>query len=175
MRAAFSGWLLVLAALVSQTACVKPAPPVNVFKIGDKVQAGPLIYSILEADWHERLGTGEQARPAQRRFLVVHLNVTNSGAEVLSVPGLRLLDDDGRLLSETIDGRNVPSWLGLIRRLKPADTLDGNILFDVEPKSYKLRLDGESDAGQLTLVEMPLRFGLDTPQMPSALDAPVKQ
>jgi hypothetical protein len=133
--------------------------------MGERAQAGPLIYNVFEADWRAQLGEGPLARHPARRFLIVHLSVTNSGAEVISAPGLRLLDDAGQLYSETIDGQNVPSWLGLVRKLKPADTLEGNILFDVEPKSYKLKLDDDSDPDRKVLVEIPLRFGLENPSL----------
>jgi len=134
--------------------------------MGERAQAGPLIYNVFEADWRAQLGEGPLARHPARRFLIVRLSVTNSGAEVLSAPGLRLLDDAGHLYDETIDGQNVPSWLGLVRKMKPADTLEGNILFDVDPKSYKLKLDDDSDPDRKVLVEMPLRFGLENPSLP---------
>src|SRR5262245_52276934 len=126
-------------ATVTQIGCVKPPPATQVFRMGERAQVGPLIYNVFEADWKTQIGEGAQARMPMRRFLIVHLSVTNSGSEALSVPGLRLIDDAGHLYSESMDGQNVASWLGLIRKLKPADTLEGNILFDAEPKSYKLR------------------------------------
>ena len=167
MGNAFLTCLLLSGAMISQAACVKPPPQVQVFRMGERAQAGPLIYNVFEADWRPQLGEGPMARRPAHRFLIVHLSVTNSGAEVLSAPGLRLLDDDGHLYSETIDGQNVPSWLGLVRKLKPADTLEGNILFDVDPKSYKLKLDDDSDPDRKVLVEMPLRFGVENPSLPS--------
>src|SRR2546423_433842 len=108
--------------------------------MGERGQTRPLIYNVFEADWRPPIREGPQARVASKRFLIVHLSVTNSGAEVVSVPALRLVDESGNFYNESMDGQNVPSWWGLIRRLKPADTLEGNILFDVEIKSYKLKL-----------------------------------
>ena len=107
---------------------------VQVFGIGEKVQVGPLIYNVLEAEWSPQIGRGEQARLPARRFLTVHLSVTNSGAEPVAVPSFRIVDEAGHQYSESMDGQNVASWLGLIRSLKPVETLDGNILFDVEPE-----------------------------------------
>src|SRR5437870_2274780 len=124
MRAAFPSLLLLVLALASQTACVKPPPPVHVFRIGDRVPVGPLVYNILDADWRAQIGDGSQVRVPARRFLIVHLSVTNGGAETLSMPVLRLVDDTGHAYSESMDGMNVPSWLGLIRKLKPVDTLE---------------------------------------------------
>jgi len=173
VRIAFSAWLLITV-VVSQTACVKPEPSVRVYSMGERVQVGPLVYNVMEADWRPKMGEGEQARIPSHRFLTVHLSVTNGGGEALSIPSLKLLDDNGRTYDESIDGQNVPSWLGLIRKLKPVDTLEGNILFDVEPKSYKLKLNDDADAGQPALVEMPLRFELEKPVIPSALGTPAR-
>jgi hypothetical protein len=175
MRNVFSAWLLLCGAAATQTGCVKPAPPVHVYNIGERVQVGPLIYNVFEANWLPQLGEPMQARRPARRFLLVHLSVTNSGAEVLSVPALSLLDDAGYVHTETFDGRNVPAWWGLIRKVKPADTLEGNILFDVQPKSYNLKLDDNSDPEHRAMVEMPLRFGLEERSMPGALSTPGQQ
>jgi hypothetical protein len=98
---------------------------------------------------------GENQRVPERRFLILHLNVTNSSAETVSAPGLTLVDDSGQTFNEVV-GVDVPAQLGLVRTLKPADTLDGRIVFDVEPKSYKLKLD--DGLGKTALVELPLRF-----------------
>ena len=174
MRPAISSLLLISVALTSQTACVKPAPPVPLYRLGDKVQVGPLVYTVIEADWRTKLGEGAQARAPSRRFLIIHLSVTNGSSETLSIPGLRLIGDTGIVQSESMDGQNVPSWLGLIRKLKPVDTIEGNILFDVEPKSYKLKLDDDTNQGPAPLVELPLRFGLERPEVPSVLNPPVR-
>jgi hypothetical protein len=160
MRIAFPPGVLIPVVLSLQTACLKPTPPVNVFRMGDRVQIGPLIYNVFEADWRAKLG---ESRIPTHRFLIVHLSVTNSGAETVSVPALNLIDASGKLYTESIDGQSVPAWLGLIRKLKPVDTLEGNILFDVEAKSYNLKLDDDSDPTRRSVVEMPLRFGLESP------------
>jgi hypothetical protein len=173
MRPAFLSWLVISVVLTSQTACLKPTPPVSVFHMGDKVQAGPLVYTVMEADWRAKLGEEGQIRAPSHRFLIIHLSVTNGGSETLSVPGLKLIDDSGHVYDESMDGQGVRTWLGLIRKLKPVDTLEGNILFDVEPKSYKLKLDDDNQ-GPVSMVELPLQFGLERPSIPSALDSPVR-
>jgi hypothetical protein len=163
MRPAISSLLLISGVLTSQMACVKPAPRALVYRLGDKVQVGPLVYTIIDATWWAQLGEGAQARMPSRRFLIVRLSVTNGGSEPLSIPALRLADDTGAVYSESMDGQNVPSWLGLIRKLKPVDTIEGNILFDVDAKSYKLKLDDDTNPDHVAMVEMPLRFGLERP------------
>lgn len=166
--------MAIAVVLILQTACVKPAPPANVFHMGDKVQVGPLVFTVIEADWRAQLLEGAQIRAPSHRFLIIRLSVTNGGSETLSIPALKLMDDTGRVYAESLDGQAVPAWLGLIRKLKPVDTLEGNILFDVAPKSYKLKLDDDTNQGAAAMVELPLRFGLERPEVPSALEAPVR-
>jgi hypothetical protein len=174
MRIASLDWLVTAVALTSQTACVKPPPPVNVFRMGDRVQVGPLVYTIFEADWRAKLGEGGEVRLPAQRFLIVHLSVTNGSSEALSMPALSLVDDTGHAYTESMDGQNVSSWFGLSRKLKPVETREGRILFDVEPKSYKLKLDDDTNTGAVSMVEMPLRFDVEKPAIPSALESPVR-
>jgi hypothetical protein len=156
-----------LAALaVSQIACLPSAPPVSVFRVGDRVQVGPLFFNVLDSKWRAQIGEGAVARVPEHRFLIIRLAVTNSGAQEITLPNLTVVDQAGKVFDETMDGRAVPSWLGMIRKLKPADTLDGMILFDLEPKSYKLRLDDGS--GVLSsMVDLPLQFDAGEAAIPS--------
>jgi hypothetical protein len=146
--------------------------PVNVYRMGEKVQAGPFIYNIFETKWAEKLGEGPQARTPAHRFLIVRLSVVNSGAEAASVQPLKLVDESGGVHQESMDGQDVPHWLGIVRNLKPADTLEGNVVFDLEPKTYKLRLDDGVDSGKVQMVELPLQFEANKPLTPSPFETP---
>lgn len=170
MRIVALASLAIFAALSLQTACVKAPPPVPVFRMGENIQVGALIYNVFEAHWRVQMGEGVQPRAPDHRFLIVHLSVTNGGAEAAAVPALKLIDENRHVYGETMNGRNIPSWWGLIRNLKPAETREGNVVFDVEPKSYKLELDDDTDLSHAARVEMPLRFGLEYPMIPESLD-----
>lgn len=161
--------LLALPILATQTACLQPAAPVNVYRVGEKVQAGPLIYTVFEAKWRAQIGEGTEASTPARRFLVVHLSVVNSGAEPISVPQLDVTDGS-QTFTESMEAQGLPSWLGLIRTVKPANTLEGNVLFDLDPKSYKLKLENPSQPGALAMIELPLQFEAGESQMPSTLE-----
>jgi hypothetical protein len=174
MRRRFSGWPALFTLLASQAACIRPAPPVNVYLMGEKVQAGPMIYNIFETKWQGQIGEGPQARTPAHRFLILHLTVVNSSAEALSVPPLKLTDDAGRIYDESMEGQGIPLWLGMLRKLKPADTLEGNAVFDVEPKSYKLKLDDGSESGKVVMVDLPLQFDVNKPTSLDILEAPAK-
>ena len=147
--------------------CSKPPKPA-VYKMGERVEAGPLTYNVFEADWKTQIGSGVGASVPEHRFLVVHLSVTNGGAEAVSLPPLTLVDDSGQAYNEAAVAADVPALLGLVRSLKPVDTLDGRVLFDVEPKSYKLKLDDVSGSGKFAMVEMPLQFAPAETSLPGA-------
>lgn len=152
--------------LASQLACVKPAP-VNVYRMGDKVQVGPLIYNVFETKWLPQIGDGPEAKMPAHRFLILRLTVVNGGAETLSVPPFQLADAAGQIHQESMEGLGVSRWLGIARTVKPADTLDGSVVFDVEPKTYKLRLDDGSVSGGVQMVELPLQFEANKPVVPN--------
>ena len=135
--------------------------------MGDRVESGPLIYSVLEAEWRTQLEAGGQPQLPTHRFLLVHITVTNSGAETMSMPAMTIVDDGGQSYSEAATGADIPAPLGVARNLKPAETLDGRVLFDVEPKSYKLKLEDVSGSGKSALVDMPLQFS-SQPAIPGA-------
>ncbi len=163
--------LALLTLLAAQLACLKPAP-VNVFRMGDKVQVGPLIYNVFETKWLPQIGEGPEARTPAHRFLILHLTVVNGGAEPLSVQSFQLVDGSGQVYQESIEGKDVPHWLGIARTVKPADTLDGSVVFDVEPKTYKLRLDDGSGSGVVQMVELPLQFEANKSPVPNAFGTP---
>lgn len=169
MRNPAAFWLIATNVVMFGTGCGPSAPVVNTFRMGDKVQAGPLIYTVIEAEWKPELGSGDKVHVPSQRFLLVHLTATNSAAEPVSIPSLTLTDDNGQIHNEAVTTADVPSLWGLVRKLKPADTMEGYILFDVEPKSYKLKLEGGGGSSDVALVAMPLQFGLGKREMPSVL------
>jgi hypothetical protein len=171
MYSGFSGRFALVTLLAAQLACMKQAP-VNVYRMGDKVQVGPLIYNVFETKWLPQIGEGAEARTPAHRFLILHLTVVNSGAETLSVQPFQVVDDGGHAYPESIEGGGVAHWLGISRNLKPADSLDGSIVFDLEPKTYKLKLDDGADTGKVQMVELPLQFEANRPAMPNVFDSP---
>ena len=158
-------YTLVLTVLAIGTGCPKAPPPPQIYKIGERVQSGPLVYNVFEAQWKSQIGSGSSARIPARRFLAIHFNVTNSAPEPVAIPPLTLSDDSGRLFGEYLDGADIPNLLGLIRNVKPVETVDAVVLFDVEPRSYKLKLDDGSASGRIAMVEMPLQFEMGRPDV----------
>ena len=63
------------------------------------------------------------------------------------------------------NGDQVPSWIGFLRHIKPAETLQGNAVFDVPPKHYRLRVSDENDQ-KSEQIDIPLSFGVENPSLP---------
>ena len=141
-----------------QMACIKPSTPPKVFQMGEKVQSGPLIYNVFETKWLTQAGSPDQPRLPANRFLVVRFSAVNGGSEEVTLPSLALLTAGGESYNELMDVSGIPGWVGLLRSVKPAETLEGAIVFDVPPGSYRLRVGDGSDSATQALVDLPLRF-----------------
>ena len=142
-------------------------------KMGERVQVGPLIYSVLEADWKSTIGDPPEIKYPKNKFLIVRLTVTNSGASESGIPHMTLEDARGNSYPEGVDGQSIPEWLPVLRRVKPAETEQGRIYFDAPPASYRLRIMNDADSGQekIAFIEIPLQL---EPEAPASLPpAPV--
>jgi hypothetical protein len=151
-------WMLAIAAL-GYVGCGTKPTTVNV-KMGDTVPLGAVEHTVLGAEWRATLGEGASVRVPTRQFLVLRLAVTNKGADGQEVASLRLLAPDGTEFEELADGSSTPEWFGLVRRLNPGESRQGNVLFDAPKAVYQLKLtqhtmDGEE--ANVALVEIPIR------------------
>ncbi|MGE5645791.1 MAG: DUF4352 domain-containing protein [Acidobacteriota bacterium] len=128
------------------------------YRMGERVQAGPLIYTILDAEWLDQIGEPPNPRMPSNRFLVVRLSVTNSGVVASGVPPLAVIDTGGEAHEELNDAGGVSEWLGYLRSVKPADTLTGRVVFDVPAATYQLKVsnDAEPESAVTALVDIPL-------------------
>ena len=141
------------------------------YSLGEDVRVGSLSYHVIEAEWKSQLGEGMLSRSPQRNFLLVRLSVTNGGSQSVSVPQLSLENPSGESYSENMEGAGIPNWLGYIRSVAPAQTEEGNLLFDVPTNTYRLKLtdpdDPESKAAWY--INIPLTFN---PTGPDPLPIP---
>jgi len=129
--------------------------------MGERVQVGPLIYNVLHAEWSTQLGEGSEARMPKNRFLIVQLTVTNSGGGETSIPPVTLEDGRGGAYPEELNGTGVTNWLGLLRKLTPAQTEQGRIVFDAPSGAYRLRVtDDNPELGRekVALIDIPLHL-----------------
>jgi len=130
------------------------------YNLGDRVQLGPLVYHVIEAEWKSQLGEFPSLRMPERSFLIIRLSVTNGGGQTVMIPQAKLENSNGETFQELTDGAGLANWLGLLRNLKPAATERGELLFDVPANTYRLRLiqgdDPERD--RVSYVKIPLSF-----------------
>jgi len=160
-------WNAAVAAALLLTSCGKPRDKTaHVYELGSHAETGHLIYTVFETQWLPQIGTGDTARIPKNRFFLVRLTVVNSGSEELSVPNITLQDDQGNVVQEMAEGDGVAQWLGYIRNVKPADSISGNVVFDAEPKHYRVRLSDENGE-KPAQVDLPLNFTSETPQLPA--------
>ncbi len=157
------GLSLLAAALLSS--CAQKAEDVRTGHLGEKVQAGSLSYNAFDTQWLASLGEGANSRLPVNRFFLIRLNVVNGGRSDATVPTLTLLDDGGQSYNEMSNGDGVPNWMGIVRKVRPADSENGNIAFDVPPRHYRLRVGDESDE-RFAYVDIPLSFTIQTPAIP---------
>jgi hypothetical protein len=160
--------LLLLAALsvaggLLLTGCNRQNSVQINFQMGDRITAGPVVYNVIQTMWRTQLGDIFKARVPENRFLVITVSATNGGGRDVSVP-LLTLESDGKEYRELENGDGVNNWFGLIRTLSPAETRQGNVVFDVPLTSYRLRLTdgGEPGTEKFVWVDIPLRMDTDT-------------
>ncbi len=142
----------------------------KMYRMGERVQVGPLIYTVLDTEWLDQIDAPNPRMPHDR-FLAVRLTVTNSGVATSAIPPIFVSDRRGTSYPELTDAAGVPEWLGYIRTVKPADTLHGRVVFDVPAAEYQLKLsdDAEPENVKLATVDLPLQLGAPrVPILPTA-------
>jgi hypothetical protein len=130
----------------------------RVYQMGERVQVGNLIYTVLETAWLAELQGATTSRLPKNKFLRIQMTIFNSSNRELSVPMMGLEDPEGIESLELSDGDGVSEWLGILRHVNPSETLQGSALFDVKQGEYKLRVSdgGEPEKEITALVHIPL-------------------
>lgn len=135
----------------------KDASLIGTFRMGERVQAGPIVYTVLESEWKTALSEGGRA-PAHR-FLLLKVTLANGGARAVAVPGLRLRNSQGEEFPEQTEGlQDLPNWLGILRNLQPGQSESGYIVFDVPVAAYKLVVSDGGDIGseKIAWIDIPV-------------------
>lgn len=159
----------VLTALVS-TGCADKTAAAHTYQLGEKVTVGPLLYTVFETQWLTHTGTPPDEKVPQNRFFLVRVSIVNStGGEVLA-PTLSVEDDKGTTYPEVTSEIGAPQWIGLIRRIQPADSVAGNLVFDCPAGHYKLHVT-DPDGTKEALVDIPLTFTSETPDVPQPAES----
>ncbi len=77
----------------------------------------------------------------------------------------------GRTYPELTDGAGVEDWLGVFRKLKPAETVYGWILFDAPRADYHLRVTDDAfdpEDARIALIQVPVRLESGSEYLPPA-------
>jgi hypothetical protein len=164
--------LAAVTAALLLNACSNRSYSVRSYGLGERVTLGHIIYTVYETQWMPQLGDGPAARVPQHRFFLVRMTAVNSGSADLIVPNVTVEDDTGHSYPELQNGDGVPHWIGYLRTVKPAESAQGNLVFDAPPAHYKLRLTDENEENP-AYVDIPLSFGAEIP--PPELPAPEKK
>jgi hypothetical protein len=154
-----------IAALVLVACGDKATEPVRNYPLGDKVEVGRIIYRAYETQWMTQIPQDPTPRIPQNRFFLVRLSAVNSGSGDAVIPNVTIQDDSGKTYEELSNGEGVPQWLGYLRQVKPADSIQGNVVFDAPPAHYKMRVTDESGE-KSAMIDLPLSFGAETPVIP---------
>jgi hypothetical protein len=161
--------LLLLSTLLAGCSDSSKEPARQEFKMGEKAVVGPLTFSIIESNWKPELGEMLKKRFPEHRFLILRISVTNGGGKEVRLPSFTLENDKGASIAESPNGEGVEQWIGLLRTIAPAETMQGQIVFDAPLASYKLRVTDGGEIGQekVAFIEVPLRMDADTLGVPA--------
>jgi uncharacterized protein DUF4352 len=159
-------WLVLLMIFAGLTlgGCQKQNSAQINFEMGERITAGPLSYNVVQTAWKTQLGDLFNVRVPDRRYLLVLLSVTNGTGKEVSLPFFTLQGPNSQEYKEIEKGDGVDNWFGLLRNLNPAETKQGNLLFDVPLTSFRLRLTdgGDTGAEKFVWVDIPLHLDSDT-------------
>src|SRR4051812_25037041 len=78
----------------------------KLYRMGERVVVGQLIYTVLETEWLSAIGS----RVPKNKFLSVRLTINNSGNTERSVPLLELIDTKGGTTLESSEGEGLEEW-----------------------------------------------------------------
>ena len=164
MRVHYLAGVVVAAAMLGG-GCSAVTQSERVHQMGDLATVGPVIYNVLETEWRAGLGETFQQKIPKNKYLLVRLTITNSGNKDVAIPLLSLEDQAGNSHMEVSEVEGLSGWLGLLRVVEPAGTLQGVIVFDVPVGDYRLRVTdgGELESEKTALVEIPLTLGTPDP------------
>src|SRR6476469_9248407 len=158
-------WTLAAGSMLLSFGCRSATPAKIEVHIGENAIVGPLTYNVVEAQWRSQLEASPTPRIPERNFLMLRVLVTNGGGSETAIPFLKVENSSGDSFTESENGAGVDKWLGMLRRISPAQTEDGWLLFDVPTNSYKLRVsDGAVENEHVAYISVPLSMQTDVPK-----------
>ncbi len=158
---ALPAMVLILVCAVFTIGCHKARDTsfIGTFRMGERVQLGPLVYQVLESDWRNELGSG--GRTPKERYVFMKMSITNSSSSAVSVPAFTI-EGGGKTFTElSEDMDKVDNWLGLLRNISPSQTEQGWIVFDAPMTAYKLVVTDGGEVGKETSAHIDIPVQLE--------------
>ena len=154
--------LLSVSFLAWNVGCSRTAAHIGTHNIGERVQLGPVVYTVLEAEWRDHLSTGSGESSPDKKYLLARLSITNASASPITIPLLQVINAKDQSFTEVADVQGLQDWLGLLRPIPPGGTEVGHAVFCISPGDYRLQLTdaGELDRETIALVTIPFRVDL---------------
>lgn len=132
------------------------------FRMGERVQVGPMVYTVLEAQYRPGLTDNGTGKPPKNRYLFIKLSATNSGGNMTGIPPFTLVGPKQEQYEEVTEGVDqVSNYLGVLRMVQPAQTEQGYIIFDVPVAAYKLMISDGGEPGQEKFASVDLPVNLE--------------
>jgi len=164
----------VTAFLLSSCGDEEKTSPVLTYPMGDRAPVGHIIYKVFETQWLTQIGQGADARIPQHRFFLVRLSAVNGFGTDVTVPTFSIEDDRGNTYPELSSGEGVPQYIGFLRSVKPAESVQGNTLFDAPPAHYKLKIADETGE-KSGYIDIPLSFTSTSTDVPAVVSPEKKK
>jgi hypothetical protein len=128
--------------------------------MGEKVQVGRLIYTVMEAEWKHQLGDG--GRMPVHRFLFLRVNMMNNSSATVSVPAFALQAPNGTRYEEVVEGlEHVNNPLNMLRTVAAEQTEQGYVVFDAPVGGYKLVVSDGGEVGNEKFAHVDIPVQLD--------------
>ncbi|MBC7927540.1 MAG: DUF4352 domain-containing protein [Bryobacteraceae bacterium] len=167
MRFPSTGSLLLIGMavnLLATASCSKSVDTstIGTFRMGERVQIGSMVYTVLEAQWKPALDDSGMGKAPKNRYLLVKMSITNSGGTPSAAPPFTLEDSKKQAYTEITEGvEEVANYLGVLRMIAPAQTEQGFIVFDAPIGGYALLISDGAEPGSEKFARVNLPVSLE--------------
>ena len=153
---------LAALALLAVSGCSRKLSDADlpIYEMGSAAPIGSVHFTALSTEWKDQLDSSAVPLVPKHRWLLINVTITNGGGQDASLPMLTLVDAAGTEYKEEEKGDGVSNWLGLMRLLKPAETTQGSLIFDVPAGPYKLKVrsGGDPETELAVYVKIPFQI-----------------
>ncbi len=132
-------------------------PAVPVAQLGQTVHVGYWTYRVNSAEWVPGIANGLTYEQPDAAFLVINLSARNEDRSESVLPPVKLIDASGREFSQSSAGALSDGFFSPLKSLNPGVGSRANVVFDVPPGQYRIRLSGGHLSRDSALVLLPAR------------------